>query len=492
MGELVPVGFWRGDGEGGDLPDPRALVDPAWSLVERARVAAYLREGDVEVAYLGHSTCQFRCGSPASGMGSRDLTDGRWVWPESFAHYVELHGVRPPEPFLAEIRPLLPATAGSLVRFAAHVAAGRWRIARARVEAWWDSFKGPVSTPLSRAVDRGDVGAVAGAFAVGFGDANEVTRDGTPVLHRAVRAGHLEVVRLLLARGAKVDRRDVHGATALVDARRPDVAEALLDAGASVDAAPPAYLTALGDAVSMADTDRVAVLLARGADPNRADRFGRVPLALCPTAEVADLLVAAGADPRRGNPLLGAARLGDLPLVDGLIARGAPVDVADAEGRTAVYSAASGLTGLEVVARLLAAGARPDVATRQGDTALLQACAWNHGALVKRLIAAGASVARVGPQGATALHLAAVGAYNREDTAALLATLLAAGALGLDARDAAGRTPLRIVAELGDAPSVSVLLAAGADRRLADRQGVTPLDAARARRAADVVALLMS
>ena len=415
-----------------------------------------------------------------------DLTDGRWVWPQGFAHYVEVHGVRPPQAFLDDIAPELPDAWGSVLRFLGSVVQARLQMARARLAAWWEERKGPAATRLSEAVVRGDLGEVTAAL----GDPNEVTRDGTPLLHRAVRAGHVEVVRLLLSRGARVDQRDVHGATALVDAGRVEVAAVLLDAGAGVDPEPAAYQTPLGEAVSMADLDRVALLLARGADPNRPDRFGRVPLAMCPTADVAEVLYAAGADATRGNPLVGAARLRDVALVEGLIARGAPVDVPDSDGRTAVYAAASGLSGLEIAERLIAAGAPVDVPTRQGDTALLQACAWNHSALVKRLVAAGAAVDRVGPQGATALHFAALGPYNRENTDALVARLLSVGVRGLDAQDAWGRTPLRIVAGIGDAAAVRVLLSAGADRSIVDRNGATALDVAREAGAADVVALL--
>ena len=32
-------------------------------------------------------------------MGSRDLTDGIWVWPEGLAHYVDIHSVGLPEEF---------------------------------------------------------------------------------------------------------------------------------------------------------------------------------------------------------------------------------------------------------------------------------------------------------------------------------------------------------------------------------------------------------
>jgi len=33
-------------------------------------------------------------------MGTRCLTDGRWVWPEGLAHYIEVHHVRLPEEYV--------------------------------------------------------------------------------------------------------------------------------------------------------------------------------------------------------------------------------------------------------------------------------------------------------------------------------------------------------------------------------------------------------
>jgi len=50
---------------------------------------------------MGHSHCRFdECSVPDQQMGSRDLTDGTWVWPEGLAHYVEAHEVSLPEAFV--------------------------------------------------------------------------------------------------------------------------------------------------------------------------------------------------------------------------------------------------------------------------------------------------------------------------------------------------------------------------------------------------------
>ena len=37
-------------------------------------------------------------------MGSRDFSDGAWIWPEGLHHYVEIHSVRLPAEFINHIQ----------------------------------------------------------------------------------------------------------------------------------------------------------------------------------------------------------------------------------------------------------------------------------------------------------------------------------------------------------------------------------------------------
>lgn len=84
--------------------DPRQLVDPSWAAGERAALVQYLRDGHELAHCLGFSHCRFECGIPDQEMGSRDFTDGSWVWPEGLAHYVVEHEIMLPNEFLAHAR----------------------------------------------------------------------------------------------------------------------------------------------------------------------------------------------------------------------------------------------------------------------------------------------------------------------------------------------------------------------------------------------------
>lgn len=87
----VELRSWRSD-EHPELPDPNDFVDPAWDRTEHLLVAQYFRLGTLARAYMGVSPCRI-CGAL---NGSSEYTDGRFLWPEGLAHYIEEHNVRLP------------------------------------------------------------------------------------------------------------------------------------------------------------------------------------------------------------------------------------------------------------------------------------------------------------------------------------------------------------------------------------------------------------
>ncbi|XAM01063.1 hypothetical protein OT109_06675 [Phycisphaeraceae bacterium D3-23] len=100
--QLKSVGYWWSENEP-ELPHPKQFVDLQWSETERAKVVRYLSDSySMPYILMGPSWCRFECG--VNDMGCLDLTDGTWIYPEGFAHYVDKHSVKPTEEFLNHLR----------------------------------------------------------------------------------------------------------------------------------------------------------------------------------------------------------------------------------------------------------------------------------------------------------------------------------------------------------------------------------------------------
>lgn len=144
------LGYWWSV-EAPNWPTPQAFVDPDWDPAEREAVARYLDAGRLDNQQAGFSWCRFRCGTPH--LGSREWTDGYYRWPEGLSHYVRVHQVRLPQPFVDHalhrpwfgywIRRLLVALLEWWPGLGAHYS-----------EAWWQSF------PTATQVGSGEITAV--------------------------------------------------------------------------------------------------------------------------------------------------------------------------------------------------------------------------------------------------------------------------------------------------------------------------------------------
>lgn len=116
-----------------------------------------------------------------------------------------------------------------------------------------------------------------------------------PVLNIAASAGHLEMVRLLLERGAKVDGgSDLTPLVVATLEKRYEVMKELIKSGADVNKRVPLINAAAGG-----DERAVALLLDHGADINRkSNSSGKTPLEIAvwnKQDKVADLLRSRGA-----------------------------------------------------------------------------------------------------------------------------------------------------------------------------------------------------
>jgi uncharacterized protein len=253
---------------------------------------------------------------------------------------------------------------------------------------------------LGRAVERGDQAIVRSLLQQGA-DVNAPGVDGSTPLHRAVLADRLEVANLLVKAGARVAATDRYGVTpltlacingdakmirllieagadpngldsagepALMTAARtgvPDALRALIDAGAKVDARDAQFQqTSLMIAVRENQAAAVDFLIGHGADVDAQTRKGLAPLFVKPCKGTGcgseGVGINRGGLPDRGRraearggmtPLLYAARDGRIEAARKLIAAGADIERAEANGIRPLLMAA--LNNHLDVARLL-------------------------------------------------------------------------------------------------------------------------------------------
>lgn len=99
MSSLRLIGYWRSEFDAVPWPDPRHFVDGTWPTAKRELIVSYLVRGRTLEQYRGLSPCRF-CGQY---LGSKELTDGTYCWPEGLAHYLAEHDVRLPDEFVTHV-----------------------------------------------------------------------------------------------------------------------------------------------------------------------------------------------------------------------------------------------------------------------------------------------------------------------------------------------------------------------------------------------------
>ncbi|UFM64967.1 ankyrin repeat domain-containing protein [Paracoccus sp. MA] len=175
--------------------------------------------------------------------------------------------------------------------------------------------------------------------------------------------------------------------------------------------------------------------------------------------------------------LFRAAAEGDAALIREFLARGAPVDPRDAEGRTPLL-VATHANRVEAARALIEAGADVNARDAIHDSPYLYAGARGHLEILELTLAHGADLSSTNRFGGTALIPAAerghVGTVRR---------LIEAG-VDVDHVNRLGWTALLEAILLGDGGPrqqqiVDLLIAAGADVNLPDGEGISPLAHAR-------------
>ena len=321
--------------------------------------------------------------------------------------------------------------------------------------------------------------------------------DGTTALHWAAHHDDLEAAKLLLGAGANVRAANRYGVTPLTLActnGSGPMVSLLLDAGADPNTTLPGGETALMTAARTGQLEPVRALIARGANVN---------------AKVQ------AKDGQQGQTaLMWAAAEGHVPVVEALIAAKAEWNTRLDSGFTPfLFAAREGRIG--VARTLLKAGAnanetieikptpapRPGRHPRSGVSALVLAVTNAHYELASVLLDAGADP-NAAEAGYTALHVLTTarkpgvgdndpppdGSGNlsaesfvrkmAQKGANLNARMTKRVPFGMTAINTLGATPFFLAARTADADLMRLLASLGADPKMTNDEGTTPLIAA--------------
>ena len=328
---------------------------------------------------------------------------------------------------------------------------------------------------------------------------NKKNKKGCTALHYACKNGALDIVKMLILKGADIEAEEEGGLTPLMMAatrRHCSVVEVLISSEASPNIKNKKGCTALHNACENGALDIVKMLILKGAIIETEDRNGSTPLMM-------------------------AARKGHHSVVKKLVSSGASLNInkKNEEGHTALdYACENG--DLDIVKVLISYSADIETEDHDGSTPLRMAAVRRHSSVVGVLISSGASLNKKNKQGRTALHYACENGglgivnmliyYNRADIetedhdgftplmvavmrrhCSVVEVLISSGA-SLNKKSKEGRTALQYTCENGDLDIVKMLISRGADIETEDRDGSIPLMMAARKRHHSVVNKLVS
>lgn len=344
-------------------------------------------------------------------------------------------------------------------------------------------------SPLADAAERADWARVEAILKDG-GTVNAAQADGMTALHWAAFHDHVESGRRLVRAGAKVNTQNRYAVTALSLActnGSPEFVRVLLDAGADPNSALRGGETALMTAARTGRIEPVRALLDAKAQVDANDRKGQTALfwaAAAGHATVVDALVRAGADVHRRlksgfTPLLMAAREGQIDVVRVLLKSGIDPNEAIVVERAGPRAPGPGVSALllatenahfELGVVLLQAGANPND-LRSGYTPL-HTLSWVR--KPNRGDDEDGQPPPIGSGSVTSMQFARdLVAAGADVNARPMRGRAAAGRIGT-----AGATPFLLASKTADLPYMRLLVELGADPRLANADGCTPLMAA--------------
>lgn len=204
---------------------------------------------------------------------------------------------------------------------------------------------------LPVAAERGDLNSVKNMLERGVNP--DAMNNGWTALHFAAQSGRMEIMKILLEKGADIEARAAGRVTPLYLAAvrgQVNAAALLLSNGAVVDVENRSGLTPLYAAAQRGDVPMVSCLLKAGANINHSGRNGWTPLHIAVQSgysEIVEIMLENGADVHAVDLHGGwsvmhlAAQEGHSAMIEQLVSAGAMVNVAGARGETPLHVAVS-------------------------------------------------------------------------------------------------------------------------------------------------------
>lgn len=319
----------------------------------------------------------------------------------------------------------------------------------------------------------------------------------------ATSEGHLELLRLTLRNGARVDDKDSWNGTGLIRAAERGhglVVGELLRAGIQRDHVNRIGYQAIHEAVWLGEdtasyATTVRVLAAGGVELDKVSpSAGLTPLQMARERGYDGLeriLTSVTTSPAPADPdaaLLRAAERGDADAVAVALRAGADIEARDAHRRTALLLAST-FDRVAVAELLVAMGADPDALDDRHDTPWLVTGVTGSVAMLEALLPAHPDLTIENRYGG--LSPIPAGERGRVDYIRRVVET----PVDVDHVNDLGWTAMLEAIILGNGGEdhveiVRILLAAGADRTIADQDGVTPLQHAERRGYDEIAALL--
>jgi len=344
------------------------------------------------------------------------------------------------------------------------VRAGKMEVVRLLIEAGADVNAGSWP-PLRAAVDEDNIAIAEYLIAHGANVNSKGNYEWTP-LQQAPYSSSMEMIKMLIAKGADVNAGPWTALHSAVQKGRRDIAELLIQKGADVNAKQKGGYAPLYYAISNKDLGMVNVLITKGADVNAGPHPALHSAAQRGHSDIAELLIQKGAsvnakDKRGYPPLYYAISKKHLDTAKLLIAHGADVNAKDKRGYPPLYYAIS-KKRLDTAKLLIAHGANVNTKDKQGLTTLHSVALVGRKDMAELLLAHGADVNAKDNRDRTPLHLVLDVDRFIYRLFKDMAELLIAKGTDVSSKDNYGRSPLHLAAESAQKDIIELLLAKGA------------------------------